>query len=255
MSEGVTARDRLDGRTALVTGGSRGLGRAIALRLAGAGAHVAIGFHRGEAAAADTAGAIAAAGGSASLCRFDVTDVAAVAAAVDALVAERGGIDVLCHAAGVVRDALFALSSPDDWQEPLRVNLGGALAVARAAVRPMLARGGGAIVLVGSVAGLRASPGQAGYAASKGGILALSATLAAELAPRGVRVNALVPGLIAAGMVQRLDRRVVEDKVRRIPLGRLGKADEVADAALFLASDASSYVVGQALVVDGGLSL
>ena len=156
---------------------------------------------------------------------------------------------------GLVRDNLFALSSPEDWDEPVRVNLGGALRVARAAVRAMLFTGGGAIVFVGSVAGLRASPGQAGYAASKGGIIALTSTLAAELAPRGIRVNAVVPGLIAAGMAARLDRRVVERQLARIPAGRLGQPAEVAACALFLASPAASYVIGQSLVVDGGLSI
>src|SRR6185436_9728533 len=132
--------------------------------------------------------------------------------------------------AGVARDALFALSSPEDWDEPLRVNLGGALRVTRAVVRPMLAAGHGAIVHVGSIAGVRASPGQAGYAAAKGGLLALSRTLAAELAPRGIRVNAVVPGLCAAGMALRLDRRVIEDRLAHIPAGRLGTGAEIAAA-------------------------
>jgi len=136
----------------------------------------------------------------------------------------------------------------------MRINLGGALRVARAAVRPMLAAKRGAILFVGSIAGLRASPGQAGYAASKGGILAITSTLAAELAPRGIRVNAVVPGLIAAGMAARLDHRIVDKQIARIPLARLGRAEEVAEVALFLLSDAASYVVGQAIVVDGGLS-
>jgi len=247
---------RFVGRTALVTGGSRGLGRAIAHQLSGEGARVYAGFLRRADAAEDTArGAPADAGGSVTPLAFDVTDAAACDAAVGRIVADTGRVDLVVHAAGVVRDSLFALSAPDDWDEPLRVNLGGALRVARAAVRPMLAAGGGAIVLVGSVAGLRASPGQAGYAASKGGILALTSTLAAELAPRGIRVNAVVPGLIAAGMAARLDRRIVDKQLARIPLARLGQATEVAACVAFLGSSAASYVIGQALVVDGGLSI
>jgi 3-oxoacyl-[acyl-carrier protein] reductase len=243
------------GARVLVTGASRGLGRAIALAFGAEGAHVWIG-HAVRGGDADAAArAIRDAGGSAAPLGFDVTDAAAVEAAVAAAVAERGGIDVLVHAAGVVRDSLFALSEAGDWDEPVRVNLGGALRVTRAVVRPMLAAGKGAIVHVASIAGLRASPGQVGYAASKGGLVAATHTLAAELAPRGIRVNAIVPGLCAAGMVQRLDRRLVADRVARIPLGRLGTADEIARVALFLASDAASYVVGQAIVVDGGLSL
>lgn len=244
---------RFAGKTALVTGGSRGLGRAIVQQLAGEGARVYAGFVRRADAADETVRGAPA--GTVIPLGFDVTDAAACEAAVGRIVGEAGRLDLVVHAAGLVRDSLFALSSPEDWDEPLRVNLGGALRVARAAVRPMLAAGGGAIVLVGSVAGLRASPGQAGYAASKGGILALTRTLAAELAPRGIRVNAVFPGLIAAGMAARLDRRIVDRQLARIPLARLGHAAEVAECVAFLASPAASYVIGQALTVDGGLSI
>lgn len=246
---------RFVGKTALVTGGSRGLGRAIAQQLAGEGARVYAGFLRREDAAAETARGAPPGAGSITPLGFDVTDAAACDAAVARIVGTAGKLDLVVHAAGLVRDSLFALSSPEDWDEPLRVNLGGALRVARAAVRAMLTGGGGAIVFIGSVAGLRASPGQAGYAASKGGLASLTSTLAAELAPRGIRVNAVVPGLIAAGMAARLDRRIVDRQLARIPLARLGQAAEVAACALFLASPAASYVIGQALVVDGGLSL
>jgi 3-oxoacyl-[acyl-carrier protein] reductase len=246
---------RFAGQTALVTGGSRGLGRAIAQQLAGEGARVYAGFVRREDAAAETARGAPPGDGSITPLGFDVTDAAACDAAVGRIVGGAGKLDLVVHAAGLVRDSLFALSSPEDWDEPLRVNLGGALRVARAAVRAMLTGGGGAIVFIGSVAGFRASPGQAGYAASKGGLASLTSTLAAELAPRGIRVNAVVPGLIAAGMAARLDRRIVDKQLARIPLARLGQAAEVAECALFLASPAASYVIGQALVVDGGLSL
>jgi 3-oxoacyl-[acyl-carrier protein] reductase len=248
------ARD-FAGSVVLVTGASRGLGRAIATAFGAAGARVHVGYARQERAAAEAAAAIDAAGGRSALARFDVADADAVRSAVERIEAEDGALDVVVHAAGVTRDRYFAMSGPEDWDEPIRVNLGGALRVARAAVPSMMTRGRGAIVLVGSVAGDRASPGQAGYAASKGGLLALTRTLAAELAPRGVRVNAVVPGLIAAGMFQRVDRRVVEERTQRIPAGRLGTAEEVAEATLWLASPRSSYVVGHALVVDGGFSL
>ena len=242
-------------RNVIVTGGSRGLGRAIALAFAGQGAHVWVGYHNRADAAEETAQAARTAGGEASALQLDVTDAASVAAAIAR--ATEGGrtIDVLVNSAGVVRNQLFALSEADDWEEPLRVNLHGALRVSRAVLRPMLAAGRGSIIHIGSVAGMRASPGQAGYSAAKGGLVAMTRTLAAELAPRGVRVNCVVPGLIAAGMAQRFDRRTFDAHVARIPLGRAGTAEEVANVVTFLASDAASYVVGQAIVVDGGFAL
>jgi 3-oxoacyl-[acyl-carrier protein] reductase len=242
-------------RQVLVTGASGGLGRAIAIAFAREGAHVWVGFASRAEAAAETCRAARDAGGTATPLGFDVTDGGAVTAAIERAASERGAIDVLVHAAGVVRNSLFALSGPEDWDDPLRVSLGGALRVSRAVVRSMLAARRGAIILIGSVAGLRASPGQAAYSAAKGGLVALTRTLAAELAPRGVRVNMVVPGLIAAGMASRLDRRAVDAHLARIPLGRLGTADELAATVVFLASDAASYVIGQAIVVDGGLSL
>jgi 3-oxoacyl-[acyl-carrier protein] reductase len=246
---------RFADRTVLVTGGSRGLGRAIATAFAAEGARVWVGYATRADEAERTVRAIADAGGSALAIRVDVTDGASLDAAVARVVAEHERIDVLVNAAGVVRDSVFALSSPDDWDDPLRVNLGGALRAARAVVLPMLAARRGAIVFVGSISGVRASPGQAAYSAAKGGLVALTRTLGAELAPRGIRVNSVVPGLCAAGMAQRLDRRVFDDHVARTPLGRAGTAEEIAAAVLFVASDAASFVVGQSIVVDGGLSL
>jgi 3-oxoacyl-[acyl-carrier protein] reductase len=239
----------------LVTGASRGLGRVIALAFAREGAHVWVGCARRVADAEATATEARAAGGTATALPFDVTDPAAVDAAIKAAVAERGGIDIAVNAAGIVRNSAFAIASEEDWQEPLLVDLHGALRVTRAVVRPMLAAGRGAIVHIGSVSGMRASPGQAGYSAAKGGLVAMTATLGAELAPRGIRVNTVMPGLIAIGMAQRLDHRIVDRYVERVPMGRLGTAEEVADVVLFLASPAASYVTGQALVVDGGWSL
>ncbi|MGE0399910.1 MAG: SDR family oxidoreductase [Kofleriaceae bacterium] len=241
---------RFANKTVLVTGGSRGLGQAIALAFGAEGAHVWVGYAKRAADAEATAAKIA----SARAVQLDVTDGRALAATIDQLAEERGGIDIAVNAAGVMRNKLFALSDAADWQEPLRTNLEGALALSHAVLRPMLRAGGGAIIHVGSVAGMRASPGQAGYSASKGGLVALTRTLAVELAPRGIRVNAVVPGMCDAGMAQRIDRNAVDEFRRRIPLGRLGTGDDVAQVALFLASPAASYIVGQAIVVDGGLS-
>lgn len=237
-------------RVAFVTGASRGLGRAIAARLLEDGLRVACGYHREEAAAREVARA-----GDGEAIRVDVTSPESVRDAFAGVLAREGRIDTLVCAHGVTRDALFAMAPERDWLEVLDANLTGAMRCARAVARPMIGAGGGAIVLVASVAAIRASPGQAGYAASKGGLLSFTKTLAAELGPRGVRVNAVVPGLIDAGMVKRMDRRRRDERAAHVPLGRLGEAREVAEAVRFLASDAASYVTGHALVVDGGLSL
>ncbi len=245
---------RFAGKHVVVTGASRGLGREIAIAFGREGARVTACCARQATACDETAAAVIAAGGVATVATFDITDAAAVDRAIgDA--ARDGGIDIVVNAAGVMRNNLFALSVPDDWDEPLRVNLGGALRVSRAAVRVMLGKRAGSIINLGSIAGLRASPGQAGYSASKGGLMAMTATLAAELAPRGIRVNAVIPGLCSSGMGQRLDRRAVDAYLARIPVGRAGAPAEIAEVVLFLASDAASYIVGQSIVVDGGLSL
>jgi 3-oxoacyl-[acyl-carrier protein] reductase len=242
-------------RTALITGASRGVGRAIALAFAKEDAHVYVGYRARDADASETVAEIERAGGRGAALGFDVTDSAAVVSAVDQVFAERGAIDVLVNCAGVARDNAFPLMSTEEWEAPIQVNLTGAFRCTRAVVSRMIARRAGAIVNIASVSGIHASPGQAGYSASKGGLLALTRTLAAELAGYGVRVNAVVPGLLSTGMAARLDRRLLEDKRRRIPLGRLGTGEEVAEAVVFLASERARYIVGQALTVDGGLTL
>lgn len=246
---------RFENRTVLVTGGARGLGRAIAVAFAAEGAFVYVGYRSHESDAGQTLEQARAAGGSGAVLGFDTQQPAAVGAAVEQILSERGGLDALVNNAAIARDEPFALMSEEAWSEVLSVNLGGVFHCCRAVARPMMARKRGAIVNVASVAGWRASPGQSNYAASKGGVVALTQTLAAELAPRGVRVNAVVPGLLSTGMAARLDRRVLERKAAGIPLQRLGTGEEVASAVLFLASDEASYVTGHALVVDGGLSL
>ena len=186
---------------------------------------------------------------------FDVREQSSVAEAFARLQRERQSLDVLVNNAGLARDAHFPLMSPDDWQEVVDTNLSGTFHCMSAAVRLMLPRKAGTIVNVASAAGIRAAPGQANYSAAKGGVLALTRSLAAELAPHGLRVNAVVPGLLGAGMALRLDHRIVAEQKARIPLGRVGSAEEVARVVLFLASDDASYVVGQCLSVDGGLTL
>ena len=242
---------RFADRTVIVTGASRGVGRAIAVAFAAEGAHVVVGYRSRERDAQQTVEQL---GGRGTAMRFDVTDRAATTAAIDEVRAARGRIDVLVNNAGVSRDNLVALMTDEDWSDVVDVNLRGAFVCTKAVVAAMIAKGSGNIINVASVAGLRASPGQASYSASKGGLLALTRTLAAELGPRGIRVNAVVPGYLATGMAARMDRRRLDERVPQIPLGRVGTADEAARAVLFLASDDASYITGQALAVDGGMS-
>ena len=246
---------RWDGSTVLVTGASRGLGRCIAKAFAAEGAFVGLGYHRFDQQAEQTLSEIQKTGGSAVLVKADVSDFGTIDRAIRAFLAQRGGIDVLVNNAAIVDDRPFALMSADSWSAVLQTNLGGVFNCSRAVVRSMMAKGKGAIVNIGSVAGLIASPGQTNYAASKGGIAALTRTLAAELAPKGIRVNSVVPGFLTEGMAQRLDRQLAEERRSHIPLARFGTPEEVVHAVLFLASDDASYITGQQLVVDGGLSL
>jgi 3-oxoacyl-[acyl-carrier protein] reductase len=255
---GVGARPvtgRLAHRVIVVTGGSRGLGRAIAIEAAAEGARVYVGFRRREREADETvAAAIEAGAVRASTLALDVRDAASVQAAFEKVLASEHGIDGLVTSAGVVSDGFLATLALEQWDDVIRTNLGGTMLCVRAALRSMIAEKQGSIVALSSVVGQRASPGQVAYAASKGGILAMVPTLAAELGRYGVRVNALAPGLIDAGMVKATPQDRLREAKARIPLGRLGAAREVGRAAVFLLSDDASYVTGQTLVVDGGLS-
>jgi 3-oxoacyl-[acyl-carrier protein] reductase len=246
---------RFSDKTVLVTGASRGLGRCIAVAFAREGAHVLVAFKSREREASETLAEIEREAGSGTLLCFDVADRESVGVAVERAIGERGALDVLVNCAAVARDNRFPLLSPEEWHEPIDVNLSGTFHCCRAVAPHMIAANGGVIVNVSSVAGLHASPGQASYSASKGGLLALTRTLAAELAAHGIRVNAVVPGLLDTGMAARLDRRLLDEKMRRIPLGRLGRGSEAADVVLFLASESATYLIGQAIVVDGGLTL
>lgn len=238
----------------LVTGASRGLGKAMAEAFARRGAFVFVGCRTGQQAGREVVASLRGLGGDGALLPFDVRDEAHVDAAVRSALEQRPTLDVLVNNAGVMRDGFFAMMPKSDWSEVVGTNLDGAFHVCRAAVRAMMRQRSGAIVNVASLAGAFPSVGQANYAASKGGLVALTQTLAAELGPRGIRVNAVLPGLCASGMGLKMDRRLVEARKEHIPLGRLGTAEEVAETVVFLASPESSYITGQALRVDGGLA-
>lgn len=246
---------RWDGSTVLVTGASRGLGSTIAKAFGAEGAFVGIGYHRFDKGAEQTLAEIRDIGGDATLVKADVSDAEAVDRVIKAFLVQCDGIDVLVNNAAIVDDKPFALMSANSWTAVLETNLSGVFNCSRAVVRSMMAKGKGAIVNIGSVAGLIASPGQTNYAASKAGIMALTRTLAVELAPKGIRVNTVVPGFLTEGMAQRMDRQLAKDRRSLIPLARFGNPEEVTRAVLFLASDDASYITGQHLIVDGGLSL
>jgi 3-oxoacyl-[acyl-carrier protein] reductase len=243
-----------DGKVVLVTGGSRGIGRACVLAFARAGATVVFSYAGNEAAAAETLEAVKALGGRPAQARkFDVSDTGACAEAVDAVVKEHGRLDVLVNNAGVAVDGLVMRFKDEDWDRTLDTNLKGAFALIRAASRPMMKQRSGAVVNLTSVVGEMGNAGQAAYAASKAGLIGLTKSLAKELASRNIRVNAVSPGFIGTDMTAGLPEEAKQRMLGAIPLGRLGGAEEVAGAVVFLASDAASYVTGEVLKVNGGM--
>ncbi|MEB3155922.1 MAG: 3-oxoacyl-[acyl-carrier-protein] reductase [Cyanobacteriota bacterium] len=241
----------LEGRVALVTGASRGIGRAIALELAAAGAEVVVNYARSEEAAAEVVETIAAAGGQAWAHRADVAREDEVEEMVREIVRRHGRIDVLVNNAGITRDGLLMRMKTADWQSVLDLNLSGCFLTTRAVSKLMLKARGGRIINITSVVALMGNPGQANYSAAKAGLIGLTRSNAAEFASRGVTVNAVAPGFIASEMTASLDAEAI---LKAIPLGRMGTAQEVAGLVRFLAADpAAAYITGQVLQVDGGL--
>ncbi len=243
----------LHGRNALVTGGSRGIGRAIGLRLADMGATVFINFTSNEDAASQVVAEIEATGAKAVPCRFDVSDNKAVKESVSALVKEHGPIQVLVNNAGITKDGLLARMKEQDWDRVLDVNLKGAFNCIQACAMSMMKSRWGRIVNMGSVVGTIGNIGQANYSAAKAGLEGLTKTVAREMSTRGITVNLVAPGFIETDMTAGLPEKVKTDLLNRIPLGRMGQPEEVADAVAFLASPAASYITGHTLHVNGGL--
>jgi 3-oxoacyl-[acyl-carrier protein] reductase len=242
----------LTGKVAIVTGGSRGIGKAIAGTLAARGATVVLADVLGE-EAARTAAAIAAAGGRASATALDVTKPEMVQAAVDRVLQEHGRIDVLVNNAGVARDNLLMRMKREEWEAVLSINLTGAFTCAQAVLRPMMRQRAGRIVSISSVVGQMGNAGQANYAASKAGLIGFTKALAREVAGRNITVNAVAPGLIDTDMTRALTESVRNEWAAKVPLGRLGSPDDVAWTVAFLASDEASYITGQVIAVNGGM--
>ncbi|MEB3222137.1 MAG: 3-oxoacyl-[acyl-carrier-protein] reductase [Candidatus Sericytochromatia bacterium] len=244
----------LDGRVALVTGASRGIGRATAIRLAGLGATVAVNYHRQHDAAEAVVAEIAAAGGRAWALQADVSDVAAAEALVGEVHGRAGALDILVNNAGITRDQLAIRMKDDDWRVVIDTDLSAAFWLCRAASRLMLKARSGRIVNISSVIGLTGNAGQANYAAAKAGLIGLSKSLAKELAGRGISVNVVAPGYIASDMTAAMTPAAREAVLQRIPLGREGLPEEVAAVVAWLASEAP-YMTGQVLAVDGGMTM
>ena len=244
----------LCGKVALVTGASRGIGRAVAITLGRLGARVAVNYHSDRSGAEDTAAAIRDFGTESVVIGADVSSAAEVESMFGRLVDAWGTIDVLVNNSGITRDRLILRMKPEDWDRVLAVNLTGAFNCLKAASRIMVRRKRGRIINVASIVGPTGNPGQANYSAAKAGLIGLTRTAARELAPFGIAVNAIAPGYVETDMTGSLPDEAKNALLGRIPLGRPATPDEIAHAAAFLASDLASYITGHVLVVDGGLT-
>ena len=245
----------LTGKTAIVTGGSRGIGKAVCLELARRGCNIVLSFVGNTAAADQTVAECQALGVQALAVQGNVADADAVKALFDAALKQFGAIDILVNNAGITRDNLLMLLKEEDFDAVIDTNLKGTFLCMKAAVRPMMKQRHGRIISLSSVVGLRGNAGQVNYAASKAGVIGMTKSLAKELAGRNITVNAVAPGFIDTDMTAVLPDKAKEAILASIPMARLGAAEDVANAVAFLASDEAGYITGQVLAVDGGMSM
>jgi 3-oxoacyl-[acyl-carrier protein] reductase len=243
----------LAGKVAVVTGGSRGIGRAICLQLAEKGAKVVINYVSRSDAAEETKAQVEAIGGECLLVKFNVADTSEVQEAFKEIIAECGRIDILVCNAGITRDSLLIKMKEDAWDEVMAVNLKGAFNCIKEGCRPMMKQRWGRIIVVTSVVGFAGNAGQVNYSAAKAGLVGLARSSARELASRGITVNCVAPGFIDTDMTSDLPETVKEKMLAEIPLGAFGQPDDIAGAVTYLASDAARYVTGQAIHVNGGM--
>jgi len=244
---------QLSGKVALVTGSARGIGKTIVERFAAEGAVVVLSDVTNEAAAAETLAAIVGGGGKGMVEMFDVGDAAQVDAAVQHILSEQGRIDILVNNAGITRDNLLMRLSEEDFDSVLRTNLKGTFLLTKAVSRPMMKQRSGRIVNLSSVVGQMGNAGQSNYSAAKAGIIGFTKSMARELASRGVTVNAIAPGFIMTAMTAALPENVRQGFLDQIPMGKFGTPEDVAELAVYLASDGASYVTGQVIGINGGL--
>ncbi|RDB35254.1 3-oxoacyl-[acyl-carrier-protein] reductase [Spirobacillus cienkowskii] len=251
----IYTQNLLTGKIALVTGGSRGIGRAISIAFGALGAKVIVNYAGNSQAAEEVVTEIKNNGGMATCVKFDVSDHALVQETMKALEKEHGSIDILVNNAGISKDNLFVKFKEDEWDQTLDTNLKGAFNCSKAVTMGMMKKRSGKIINISSVIGLTGNAGQSAYAASKAGVIGLTKSLARELASRNVQVNAIAPGYISTDMTNALDTAVTNKIIDSIPAAKIGDPLEIASAAVFLASPAGAYVTGQTLAVDGGMTM
>ena len=245
----------LKNKTAIISGASRGIGRAIAVELAGEGANISFNFLKSGRDAESLEKEISALGVKAKAFQVDIKDYNAVKAWADKTMELFGGIDIVINNAGIIKDRALALMEPGDWHEVINTNLNGTFNLTRASIVPFIKQKSGVIVNIASVSGVVGIPRQTNYSASKAGIIGFTKSLAKEVAPYNIRVNAVAPGFIETGMLENLKEEYKSQIIKQTPLGRMGKPEEVAKAVKFLVSEKANYITGQVIIIDGGMSM